>query len=65
MSFFSKFFNKEKDNAEDFKNMKIGEAKIDGDNATVSVTNPGKDNATFDFPLKKEGGDWKVDFSMV
>jgi len=55
---------KEKDNAEDFKNMKIGEAKVDGDNATVSVTNPGKDNATFDFPLKKEGGDWKVDFSM-
>ncbi|MEO5946618.1 MAG: hypothetical protein ABIP79_07345 [Chitinophagaceae bacterium] len=55
---------KEKDNTEDFKNMQIGEAKIDGDNATVSVTNPGKDNATFAFPLKKEGGDWKVDFSM-
>jgi len=55
---------KEKDNSEDFKNMKIGEAKIDGDNATVNVTNPSKDEKSFDFPLKKEGGDWKVDFSM-
>ncbi len=56
---------KAKDNAEDFKNMKIGEAKINGDNATVNVTNPSKDEKSFDFPLKKEGGDWKVDFSMA
>lgn len=55
----------EKDPAEDFKNMKFGEAKIDGDNATVPVTNPSKDDKTIDFPLKKEGGDWKVDFSMA
>jgi hypothetical protein len=55
----------EKDPAEDFKNMKFGDAKIDGDNATVAVTNPSKDNKTIDFPLKKEGGDWKVDFSMA
>lgn len=55
---------KEKDPSEDFKQMVFGEAKIDGDNATVSVTNPAKDNKTFDFPLKKEGGDWKVDFNM-
>jgi Domain of unknown function (DUF4878) len=53
-----------KDPAEEFKKMKIGEAKIDGDKATVSVTNPSKDDKTFDFPLKKEGGEWKVDFSM-
>ena len=53
----------EEDPAEDFKNMKIGEAKIDGDNATVSVTNK-KKNETVDFPLKKEDGSWKVDFSM-
>lgn len=55
---------KESDGTEEFKNMKIGEAKIDGDNATVSVTNPSKDNKSFDFPLKKEEGKWKVDFSM-
>lgn len=55
----------EKDPAEDFKNMKFGDAKIDGDNATVQVTNPSKDDKTIDFPLKKEGGDWKVDFSMA
>ncbi|HNR17262.1 MAG TPA: DUF4878 domain-containing protein [Chitinophagaceae bacterium] len=51
------------DPAEDFKNMEVGDAKIDGDNATVSVTNK-KKNETVDFPLKKEGGSWKVDFSM-
>lgn len=55
---------KEKDPAEDFKQMVFGEAKIDGDNATVAVTNPAKDNKTFDFPLKKEDGSWKVDFNM-
>jgi hypothetical protein len=55
---------KEEDPTEDFRNMKIGEAKIDGDNATVSVSNPKKGEETFDFPLKKEDGNWKVDFSM-
>jgi Domain of unknown function (DUF4878) len=55
---------KEKDGTEDFKDMVIGDAKIDGDNATVSVTNK-KENRTVDFPLKKEGGDWKVDFTMA
>jgi len=54
----------EKDPVEEFKKMKIGEAKINGDMATVSVTNPSKNNETFDFPLKKEDGSWKVDFSM-
>ena len=53
----------EEDPAEDFKNMVVGDAKIDGSNATVSVTNK-KKNETVDFPLKKEDGSWKVDFSM-
>jgi hypothetical protein len=53
----------EKDPVEDFKSMEFGDAKIDGDNATVSVKN-NKKNETIDFPLKKEDGDWKVDFTM-
>ena len=53
------------DPAEDFKNMVIGEAKIDGDNATVSVSNKAKDDGVKEFPLKKEGGQCKVDFSMA
>jgi DNA-directed RNA polymerase specialized sigma54-like protein len=56
---------KKDDPSEEFKKMKIGDAKIDGDNATVSVSNPGKDDKVVDFPLKKEGGSWKVDFSMA
>ena len=56
---------KESDPSEDFKNMVIGEAKITGETATVSVTNKAKNNETNEFPLKKEGGEWKVDFSMA
>ncbi len=52
------------DPSEDFKNIEIGEAKIDGDKATVSITNKVKNDGTKDFPLVKEGGSWKVDFSM-
>jgi hypothetical protein len=44
--------------------MTFGDAKIDGDKATVSVTNPAKGKEPFEFPLVKEGGEWKVDFSM-
>ena len=57
---------KEKDETEKFKNMQFGEAKIDGNNATVSIVNPASDKGekAFDFPLKKEGGDWKVDFNL-
>lgn len=51
---------KEEDN---FKDMVVGETKIDGDKATVSVTNT-KKKETVEFPLKKEGGAWKVDFTM-
>lgn len=45
------------------KNMKMGTAKIDGDNATVSVTDS-KSNESTDFLLKREKGDWKVAFDM-
>lgn len=54
----------EKDPTEDFKKMTFGDAKIEGDKATVSVTNPAKGKEPFEFPLVKEGGEWKVDFSM-
>jgi Domain of unknown function (DUF4878) len=54
----------EKDPAEEFKNVEIGEAKINGDAATVAFKNK-KQNVSFDFPLKKEDGGWKVDFSMA
>lgn len=55
---------KQDDPAEEFKNMEIGEAKINGDLATVPVKNKKKESE-IEFPLKKEGGAWKVDFSMA
>ncbi|MEO9022732.1 MAG: hypothetical protein ABI237_05750 [Ginsengibacter sp.] len=45
------------------KNMEIGDAVINGDQATIAV----KDKSTgesSDFLLKKESGDWKVAFDM-
>ncbi len=45
------------------KNMKIGSAVIEGDKATVPVTDL-KTNESTDFLLKKEKGDWKVAFNM-
>lgn len=56
--------SKKDDPTEDFKNVEIGEAKIDGETATVAFTHKTKGNS-FAFPLKKEGGAWKVDFSMA
>jgi hypothetical protein len=53
----------EMDPTEEFKNVEVGEAKINGDMATVSIRSK-KYNREIDFPLKKEGGGWKVDFSM-
>lgn len=53
------------DPSEDFKNLVIGEVKIDGDKATISITNKAKNEGPKDFPLKKEDGSWKVDFSMA
>jgi Domain of unknown function (DUF4878) len=54
---------KAKDDTEGFKDVEFGETKVDGDNATVAITNK-KKAQTFEFPLKKEGGAWKVDFTM-
>jgi hypothetical protein len=45
------------------KNMKMSPAKIEGDKATVEVTDS-KSNESTDFLLKKEKGDWKVAFDM-
>ena len=45
----------------DETNMVIGDAKIDGDIATVPVTDKTKGETT-NIVLKKEGGDWKVAF---
>lgn len=55
---------KETKEEDDFKDIIVGEAKIDGDNATVSVTN-NKKKETVDFPLKKQDGAWKVDFTWA
>jgi hypothetical protein len=52
------------DPTEEFKNMEVGEAKINGDVATVAVRNKKKEQEV-EFPLKKEDGAWKVDFSMA
>jgi hypothetical protein len=51
------------DPSESFKDVEIGEAKIDGETATVPFKSKKKDTQ-FDFPLRKEDGAWKVDFSM-
>lgn len=44
--------------------MEIGEAKIDGDKATVNVKEK-KSGESINFVLKKEGGDWKVAMDMA
>lgn len=54
----------EKDPTEDFKNVEFGDAKINGETATVPVKNK-KDNEESEFTLRKEDGAWKVDFSMA
>jgi predicted small secreted protein len=41
--------------------MEFGDAKIEGDKATISVKQKGESESV-NFPLKKEGGDWKVAF---
>lgn len=43
--------------------VEIGDAKIDGDNATVAVKEKSSGESV-NFPLQKEGGDWKVSMSM-
>lgn len=48
----------------DKSKMEIGEAKIDGDKATVPVKEKGSDETT-NFTLKKENGSWKVAFDKA
>ncbi len=55
--------NTDNDATEKFKDAEFGEATIDGETAKVPITNT-KTKETIDFPLKKEDGKWKVDFSM-
>ncbi len=52
------------DPSEKFKDITLGDAKINGDEAIVPFQDKTK-STTFDFPLKKEDGSWKVDFSMA
>jgi hypothetical protein len=54
----------EKDPADEFKDIEIGEAKINGDVAMVPFRNKKKDQE-IEFPVKKEDGEWKVDFTMA
>ena len=54
------------DPVKDFQDVEFGDAKIDGDRATVTVTHKNKkDQPPADFSLVKENGKWKVDFSMA
>lgn len=48
----------------DKSKMEIGDAKIDGDKATVPVKEKGSDETT-NFTLKKENGAWKVAFDKA
>ncbi len=47
----------------DKSKVEIGEAKIDGNNATVAVKDKNSGESV-NFPLQKEDGDWKVSFNM-
>jgi outer membrane murein-binding lipoprotein Lpp len=48
----------------DKANMEFGEAKIDGDKATVPVKEK-TSGETMNYTLKKEGGSWKVAFDKA
>lgn len=47
-----------------FNNVEIGDAKIDGETALVPFKHKTK-GTSFDFPLKKEDGAWRVDFNIA
>lgn len=53
-----------KDKTYDKDNMEFGDAKIDGDKATVPVKDK-KSGETTTYTLKKEGGAWKVAFDKA
>ncbi|MEO8406630.1 MAG: hypothetical protein ABI480_18605 [Chitinophagaceae bacterium] len=55
---------KKMDMSEEFKNIQIGEAVINGDAATVPIKINKGDGINLDFPVKKENGSWKVDFTQ-
>ena len=56
---------KDKEGAEKYDKsaMEIGEAKIDGDKATIPVKEK-NGSETVNFKLKKESGEWKVAFDI-
>ena len=54
----------DEDPTAEFKDVEIGEAKITGETALVPFKSK-KEKESIDFPLKKEDGAWKVDFSMA
>lgn len=57
---------KQEDPMKEFQDVEFGDAKIDGDKATVTVTHKTKkDQPPADFTLLKQDGKWKVDFSMA
>src|SRR5665647_3871204 len=53
-----------KDTTYDKSNMEFGDAKIEGDKATVPVKDK-KSGGTTNYTLKKEGGAWKVAFDKA
>ena len=53
-----------KDSTYDKNNMEFGDAKIEGDKATVPVKNK-KSGETTNYTLKKENGAWKVAFDKA
>lgn len=53
-----------KDKTYDKNNMEFGDAKIEGDKATVPVKDK-KSGETTNYTLKKEGGAWKVAFDKA
>lgn len=53
---------KKKDFTQEFKDVALGDAKIENDKATVPVSTK-KEQYSINIILKKQGGSWKVDFS--
>jgi hypothetical protein len=48
---------------DNMNNLEFGKAIIENETAKVPVTNK-SDNSTVEFNLKKEEGEWKVEFTM-
>lgn len=54
--------DKKKDFTQEFKDVTLGDAKIESDKAIVTVSTK-KEQYSIDVILKKQDGSWKVDFS--